>query len=41
MTEYNYVFCNQKQGNTKNVNADLSGNLYGATNFLLAPYLRH
>ena len=25
------VFCNQKQGSTKNVNADLSGNLYGAT----------
>ena len=32
MTEHNYsVFCNQKQGSTKNVNANLSGNLYGAT----------
>ena len=29
MTEHNYsVFCNQKQGST---NANLSGNLYGAT----------
>ena len=27
------VFCNQKQGSTKNVNANLSGNLYGATYF--------
>ena len=34
MTEHNYsVFCNQKQGSTKNVNANLSGNLYGATYF--------
>ena len=32
MTEHNYsVFCNQKQGSTKNVDANLSGNLYGAT----------
>ena len=31
MTENNYsVFCNQKQGSTKNVNAK-SDNLYGAT----------
>ena len=31
MTEHNYsVFCNQKQGCT---NANLSGNLYGATYF--------
>ena len=27
------LFCNQKQGSTKNVNANLSGNLYGATYF--------
>ena len=27
------VFCNQKQGSTKNVNANLPGNLYGATYF--------
>ena len=34
MTEHNYSgFCNQKQGSTKNVNANLSGNLYGATYF--------
>ena len=34
MAEHNYgVFCNQKQGSTKNVNANLSGNLYGATYF--------
>ena len=34
MTEHNYsVFCNQKQGSTKNVTANLSGNLYGATYF--------
>ena len=35
MTEYNCtsVFCNQKQGSTKNVNANLSGNLYGDTYF--------
>ena len=33
-TEHNYsVFCNQKQGSTKNVNANLSGNLYGSTFF--------
>ena len=32
MTEHNHsVFCNQKQGGTKNVNANLSGNLYEAT----------
>ena len=38
MTEHNYsVFCNQKQGSTKNVNAKLSGNLNGATYFFLAP----
>ena len=31
---YNYsVFCNQNQGSTKNVNANLSGNLYGDTYF--------
>ena len=31
MTEHNYsVFCNQKQGSTENVNANLCGNLYGA-----------
>ena len=46
MTEHNYiVFCNQKQGSTKNVNANLSGNLYGATFFSslasLTRYLRH
>ena len=49
-TEHNYsnysVFCNQKQGSTKNVNTNLSGNLYGATYFFsslasLARYLRH
>ena len=29
MTEHNYsVFCNQKQSSTKNVNANLSGNLH-------------
>ena len=34
MTEYNYGdFCNQKQGSTKNVNANLTGSLYGATYF--------
>ena len=34
MTEHNYsVFCNQKQGSSKNVNANLSGNLYDATFF--------
>ena len=34
MTEHNYSdFCNQKQGSTKNVNANLSGSLYGATYF--------
>ena len=34
MTEHNYsVFCNQKQGSTKNVNANLSDNLNGATYF--------
>ena len=44
MTEHNYsVFCNQKQCST---NANLSGNLYGATYFFsslasLARYLRH
>ena len=32
MTEHNYGdFCNQKQANTKNVNANLTGSLYGAT----------
>ena len=32
MTEHNYGdFCNQKQASTKNVNANLSGSLYGAT----------
>ena len=46
MTEHNYsVFCNQKQGSTKNDNANLSGNLYGATFFSslasLARYLNH
>ena len=43
MTEHNYsVFCNQKQGSTKNVNANLSGNLYGAnvTYFFLAHFAR-
>ena len=36
MTEHNYsVFCNQKQGSTKNVNANLSDNLNGATYFFL------
>ena len=35
-TEHNYsVFCNEKQCSTKNVNANLSGNLYGATYFSL------
>ena len=35
MTEHNYnsVFCNQKQDSTKNVNANLSDNLNGATYF--------
>ena len=33
-TEHSYrVFCNQKQGTTKNVNVNPSGNLYGATLF--------
>ena len=37
-TEHNYsVFCNQKQGSIKNVNA---GNLYGATYFFLARFAR-
>ena len=41
MTEHNYsVFCNQKQGSTRNVNANLSGNLYGATYFFLARFAR-
>ena len=41
MTEHNYrVFCNQKQGSTKNVNANLSGNLYGAAYFFLARFAR-
>ena len=42
MTEHiNYsVFCNQKQGSTKNVNTNLSGNLYGATYFFLARFAR-
>ena len=43
MTEYNYysVFCNQKQGSTKNVNANLSGNLNSATYFFfLARFAR-
>ena len=43
MTELNYiVFCNQKQGRTKNVNENLyhSGNLYGATYFFLARFAR-
>ena len=40
-TEHNYsVFCNQKQGSTKNVDANLSGNLYGATYFFLARFAR-
>ena len=40
-TEHNYsVICNQKQGSTKNVNANLSGNLYGATYFFLARFAR-
>ena len=31
MTEHNYGdFCNQKQASTKNVNANLTGSLYGA-----------
>ena len=39
-TEHSYsVFCNQKQGSTKNVNANLSGSLYGAT-FFLARFAR-
>ena len=40
--EHNYsVFCSQKQGRTKNVNANLSGNLYGATYiFFLARFAR-
>ena len=40
MTEHNYsVFCNQKQGST---NANLSGNLYGATYFSsLASFARY
>ena len=34
MTEHNYsVFCDQKQGSIKNVNANLSGNSYGTTYF--------
>ena len=46
MTEHNYGdFCNQKQASTKNVNANLTGSLYGATFFSslasLARYLRH
>ena len=48
MTEHNYsVFCNQKQGSTENVNANLCGNLYGAIYIFfsslasLARYLRH
>ena len=41
MTEHNYsVFCNQKQSSTKNVNANISGNLYGATYFFLARFAR-
>ena len=29
MTEHNYsVFCNQKQGSTKTVNANLPGNFF-------------
>ena len=40
MTEHNYsVFCNQQQGSTK-VNANLSGNLYGATYFFLDRFAR-
>ena len=40
-TEHNYSdFCNQKQGSTKNVNANLSGNLYGTTYFFLARFAR-
>ena len=32
MTEHNYGdFCNQKRGSTKNVNANLTGSLYGTT----------
>ena len=41
-TEHNYsVFCNQKQGSTKNVNANLSGNLFFSSLVSLARYLRH
>ena len=40
-TEHNNsVFCNQKKGSTKKVNANLSGNLYGATFFFLARFAR-
>ena len=40
MTEHNYsVFCNQKQGSTKNVNANLSGNM-ALHNFFLARFAR-
>ena len=35
MTEHNYsVFCNQKQGSTRDVNANLSGNFYMALHFI-------
>ena len=41
MTEHNYsVFCNQKQGSTKKVNANLSGNLYGVTYIFFPRSLR-
>ena len=41
MTEHIYsVFCIQNQGSTKNVYANLSGNLYGATYFFLARFAR-
>ena len=36
----NKVFCSQKQGSTKNINANLSGNIYGATYFFLARFAR-
>ena len=43
MTEHNYsVFCNQKRGSTKNVNANLSGYLNGVnvTYFFHARFAR-
>ena len=42
MTEHNYsVFCNQKQGSTKNVNANLSHYIFLSSLAPLARYLRH